>query len=115
MLEERVGSINNTIEISRTKRDTYINVLVCVLDRKTLQECQTFINGKREARCLCVMEYQNAKFNRLWHKNTSGFSNIMAVSVRYMYTNYDGCSHFNTSSTSSTVTSPTTIATTSFN
>ena len=46
-LNERVRYINNTINISQTKRDICINKLACVLDRDII-DCQAFINWERE-------------------------------------------------------------------
>ena len=44
------------------------------LHRDTLKECQAFINVVREDRHLGVVERQNSKFNRLWLRNTGGYS-----------------------------------------
>ena len=69
---ERGRCISDTIDISRIKG---IHVYTSVLDRDAPNDCQTFINRVRVAIHLSVMEHQKAKFNRLWHKTTSGCQN----------------------------------------
>ena len=123
-LHERITFINNPINISRTKRDTCIDQLVCVLDRDTLKECQVFINRVMKARNVSLMERQKSKFYRLWHKITGDHSNINGKQGSggnpsgYMCKNYGGHSSSNTTSkpsisNNSTATTAITTTTTS--
>ena len=73
LLNERIRSINNTIEINMFRRDAYFQQLESELDQGTLQECISFISKIRECRYRKVKERQIKKFHVLEQK-TSGHS-----------------------------------------
>ena len=56
LLNERIGAISNTTEISTWERDTCINQLVNMLDQDTFKEWKTFISRVGEARQRSVRE-----------------------------------------------------------
>ena len=47
LLNERIRSINNSITMFRTMRDTCINQLESMVDKKTMEECYMYIEKKR--------------------------------------------------------------------
>ena len=73
LLNERIRSINNTIEINMFRRDVYFHQLERELDQETLQDCINFISIVRECRHKKVQDRQIKKFNVLEQK-TSGRS-----------------------------------------
>ena len=50
LLNERVRSINNSITMLMYQRDTCIDLLKRIFDKKTMEECDKFVNVKREYR-----------------------------------------------------------------
>ena len=50
LLNERIRSINNSITIFKSLRDTCKNQLESILDKKTMEECTDFIKTRRELR-----------------------------------------------------------------
>ena len=79
LLNERIRSINNTLNMLKEQRDTCINHLEERLDRDSMEECKSFIKIKREARHQKTLDRQKNKLERLCHKNRnakSGHSNI---------------------------------------
>ena len=79
LLNERIRSINNTLNMLEQRRDTCIFQLEEKLDRESMEECQEFIKIKREARHLSTLDRQRNKLERLCQKNRiakSGHSNI---------------------------------------
>ena len=78
-LNERIRSINNTLNMLEKRRDTCIFQLEEKLDRESMEECREFIKIKREARHLNTLDRQRNKLERLCQKNRnaeSGCSNI---------------------------------------
>ena len=76
------------------KRDTCHNWLKEVLDRKTLQEWQSFIYGVRESRHTKVKNRQQAKFSRLLSRHKGYMYNSSSFG-RYMYNKFGACSNTN--------------------
>ena len=79
LLNERIRSINNTLNMLKQRRDTCIFQLEEKLDRESMEECWKFIKIKREARHLNTLDRQRNKLERLCQKNRiakSGCSNI---------------------------------------
>ena len=79
LLNERIRSINNTLNMLEHRRDTCIFQLEEKLDRECMEECREFIKIKREARHLNTLESQRNKLEKLCHKNRSaksGCSNV---------------------------------------
>ena len=79
LLNERIRSINNTLNMLREQRDTCKHQLEERLDREGMEECEDFIKIKREARHLKTLNRQRNKLERLCHKNRNtknGHSNI---------------------------------------
>ena len=68
LLNERVRSINNTINMLTYQRDTCINHLKEILGKKTMEKCEMFLNMKRKSRHLKTFDCQRLKFERLCHK-----------------------------------------------
>ena len=50
LLNVRIRSINNTINMFMYERDTCIDQLKEIFDKETMEECEKFINMKRETR-----------------------------------------------------------------
>ena len=65
LLNERVRTINNMIEINMFRRETYFHQLEEVLDQVTMQECKTLMERVRENRHNKVLERQKTKFEAL--------------------------------------------------
>ena len=64
LLNERVRSINNTLNMLRHQRDTCIDQLRRVLSNEWMDKCKEFIEVRREQH-LKTMNRQKEKFNRL--------------------------------------------------
>ena len=75
LLNERIRTVNNTLDMLECHRDTYMNKLSIVLDHEAMEESKSFINCIREARHNKTLECQKSKFERLWMKNKGGCSN----------------------------------------
>ena len=100
LLNERIRSINKTLYICGIKRDTCYNRLKSVLDRDTLQECQSFKDRVRQSRHTKVMDRQKGKLSRLSMKYRGNFSSnhsgYMYKSTNfgiYMYGSFSGHSN----------------------
>ena len=65
LLNERVRSINNTINMLKTQRDTCIDHLERVINEEWMDRCREFIEIGREAQHYKTLERQKDKFNRL--------------------------------------------------
>ena len=65
LLNERVRSINNTLNMLRYQRDTCIDQLRRVLSNEWMDKCKEFIEVGREQQHLKTMNRQKEKFNRL--------------------------------------------------
>ena len=65
LLNERVRSINNTLNMLRYQRDTCIDQLRRVLSNEWMDKCKEFIEVRREQQHLKTMNRQKEKFNRL--------------------------------------------------
>ena len=79
LLNEKIRSINNTLNMLKEQRYTCKHHLDSRLDREIGVECEEFIKIKREARHLKTLNRQRNKLERLCHKNRnteSGHSNI---------------------------------------
>ena len=61
LLNERIRSINNTIAMATSKRDTYMNTLLDIPSKEIMEECDKFINLRREAYYIKVKSRQRAK------------------------------------------------------
>ena len=75
LLNERVRSINNTINMFKWQIDTCIEELVKLIRKEDMEECYSFIEGRRETRHWKTQKRHLEKFNRLCHRNTGGRSN----------------------------------------
>ena len=64
LMNERIRSINNTINILSHQRDACKNDLECKIEEKTMKECANAINLRREARHFKALERQRLKFER---------------------------------------------------
>ena len=78
LLNERIRSVNNMINILKIQRDTCMDQLKTCLDGRTMEECEFFINKKRESRHNSTLVRQLHTFEQLCHKNKiqGGHSNI---------------------------------------
>ena len=74
LLNEKIRTINNTLEIYEHQRDTCIDHLTRVLDKTMMEEWKEFIDRVREARHKKTLECQMAKYERLCEKR-GGHSN----------------------------------------
>ena len=61
LLNERIRSINNTIAMATSKRDTCMNILLDIFSKEIMEECAKFINLRREADYIKVRNRQKAK------------------------------------------------------
>ena len=68
LLNERIRTINNTLEMLECQRDTCMNQLSRVLDQEVMEEYEVFMNGTKETRHFKTLEWQKAKFERLCMK-----------------------------------------------
>ena len=75
LLNERVRSINNTINMFKWQIDTCIEELGKLIRKEEMEECYSFIEGRRETRHRKTQKRHLEKFNRLCHRNTGGRSN----------------------------------------
>ena len=66
------------------KRDTCLNWLKEVLDRKTLQQWQSYIYGVRESRHTKVKNRQQAKFSRFLDKHKGYIYNSSSLGGTYI-------------------------------
>ena len=74
LLNQGIRSINNSITMFKLLRDTCINQLESILDKKTMKECKVFIEIRRERRHLSALDQHLNKFKRLCHDCTGGCS-----------------------------------------
>ena len=65
LLNERIGSINNTLNMLKSQRDTCIDQLRRVLSNEWMDKCKDFIEVGREQQHLKTLNRQKEKFNRL--------------------------------------------------
>ena len=75
LLNEGIRSINNSITMFKSLRDTCINQLESILDKKTMGKCRGFIEIRRERRHLSTLDQHLSKFKKLCHNYTGGHSN----------------------------------------
>ena len=61
LLNERIRTINNTIAMATSKRDTCMNTLLEVFPKEIMEECARLINLRREAYYIKVKNRQIAK------------------------------------------------------
>ena len=64
-MNERIRSINNTLNMVRSLRDTCINQLREVLNDEWMDKCREFIEVRREHQHLKTLNRQKLKFERL--------------------------------------------------
>ena len=74
LMNERVRSINNTINMLNRQADTCIDLLESILSQDVMKICLEFINRTRERRHQKTMMRQIKKFEKLLEK-TGGHSN----------------------------------------
>ena len=80
LLNERIISINNTINMLKQVRDTCIRKLEEKLDEDLMRECASFIEKRREARHQKTLSSQKRKLEALCQKSSferGGCSNNM--------------------------------------
>ena len=79
LLNERIRSITNTIELLMLKRDTCSNKVKEILlekdDHNTLEDCNNLIERVKEYRHNSIMMRQKAKFEGLMQQKQGGHSN----------------------------------------
>ena len=68
LMNERIRSINNTLNMVRDLRDTCINQLREVLNNEWMDKCREFIEVGREHQHLKTLNRQKLKFERLLDK-----------------------------------------------
>ena len=68
LLNERVRSINNTLNMLKSLRDTCMNELERVINEDWMATCKDFIEVGRENHHLKTLKRQKDKFNRLLDK-----------------------------------------------
>ena len=75
LLNKRVRSINNTINMFNWQINTCIEELEKQIKEEDMVECHRFIEGRRESRHQKTLKRHLEKFNRLCHRKTGGRSN----------------------------------------
>ena len=75
LMNERIRSINNTINMFRWQIDTCINSLGSCIGMEVMEDCHRVISLRRERRHKNTLERQTKKFNWLWQRNIGGHSN----------------------------------------
>ena len=75
LLNERVRSINNMINMFNWQINTCREELENQIKKEDMEECYRFIEGRRETRHLKTQKRHLEKFNRLCHRNTGSCSN----------------------------------------
>ena len=68
LLNERVRSINNTLNMLKSQRDTCIDQLGRVLNGEWMARCKEFIEVRREKQHFKTLKRQKDKFDRLLYK-----------------------------------------------
>ena len=76
LLNERIRSINNTIAMATSERDTCMNTLLGIFSREIIEECAKFLNLRKEAYYIKVENRQKTKLEWLCHKSRGGHPNI---------------------------------------
>ena len=71
LLNERVGTINNTINMLNMQKDTCISELKEKIGEDLMKECELFIKNRREARHFKTMSRQKRNLEALCHKSSS--------------------------------------------
>ena len=69
LLNERIRSVNNTINMLKMQIDTCMEQLESCLSGRAMEDCKVFIKNRRELRHNNTLVRQLLKFNRLCHKN----------------------------------------------
>ena len=87
LLNERIRNINNTIAMLKLQVDTCTYLLETNLDGKIMEECNRFIESKREKRHFQTKQRQIGKFNRLqqlenWIKTKVATQNSMFIKIK---------------------------------
>ena len=72
LLNERIRSINNTINMLGLQRDTRKNDLEERIGEEAMEECSVFIKSGKKARHFKTMYRQKSKIERLCHRNSIG-------------------------------------------
>ena len=75
LLNKRIRSINNQLELFMFNRDTCKNQLQERLDKEIMEECEDLIKRIIENRHKLVLERQKSKFESLQQQKTGGHSN----------------------------------------
>ena len=69
LLNERIRSINNAINMLSQEKDTCIRKLEEKLDEDLMKECESFIEKRKEARHQKTLSRQKRKFEALCQKS----------------------------------------------
>ena len=75
LLNECIRSINNQLEMFMFKRDKCYLKLKCIIDQKTMEECEKLIKNVIESRHKRVLERQRAKNEVLYQHKIGCHSN----------------------------------------
>ena len=70
LLNERIRSINTTINMLNQEKDTHIKKLEEKLDEDLMKECESFIEKRKEARHQKTLSRQKRKFEALCQKSS---------------------------------------------
>ena len=106
LLNERVRTINNTIEMLEHQCHTCRTELTRVLDQEIMAECDEIMFKIKEDRHYHTLERQKAKLDRLIRRedpvNKGGCSNQNPTMQRYMYQSGTNISRITTSTATDT-------------
>ena len=95
LLNERIRAINNSIAMFKIVIDTCMNQLKSILDRRTMEECHSYMEYRREGRHQSTLKRHLSKFQKLCHVNTGGHPNIWHGEQVHVHDN-NCCSNFHT-------------------
>ena len=110
LLNERIRSINKSITMFKSLRDTCINQLESILNKETMEKCRDFIEIRRERRHLSTLDWHLSKFKRSCHNYTGGCSSpLHGVHGKNGHTT-DTCTATTTTATVDQITSTYTIS-----
>ena len=102
LLNERIRSINNSIAMFRIIRDTCKNQLGSMVGKETMEECNMYIENRREQGHLKTSERHLSKFCILCHGYTGG-----CLNSQHGEHGENGCTNTYTCTTTTTTTTST--------
>ena len=110
LANERVRTINNTIDTCTWLRDTCMEDLKSQISDFYFQECYHFISRVKELRHQTILKKHLAKFEQLCHRTRGGYSNNLGGYSKFYHNNSCITTVPATTATTSAATTSTTSA-----